>query len=351
MKRDFIFVVALIFLQAYNTVPEAWQPAPVYAASYAAGSPARTPAPATSLFIVQQDHIITPTPILTNEPTPTAEPIQLGIERVVIVSFDGMRPDAIEAAGMTNLLNLIESSAYTFTARTISYSATLPGHTSMLSGLCMEKHGMRWNGNNLYRGYAVGTNIFDLTHDAGMKSIMDVGKEKLRLIAEPETTDDFEVHATEAQIAAAAVELIPSDFDLLFIHFPSADLMGHKHGWMTNAQFGALREGDAALGKILAALDENGMRETTLVIVTADHGGHDKTHDGTLIEDYHIPWIVSGPGVIPQQLTSSIRIMDTAATTAYALGLPIPPEWDGIPVYEAFGVAAQDVHYRNEDCE
>jgi hypothetical protein len=33
--------------------------------------------------------------------------------------------------------------------------------------------------------------------------------------------------------------------------------------------------------------------------------------------------------------------MDTAATAAYALGLPIPPEWDGVPVYEAFGLPAE----------
>jgi len=33
--------------------------------------------------------------------------------------------------------------------------------------------------------------------------------------------------------------------------------------------------------------------------------------------------------------------VDTAATAAYALGLKIPKEWDGIPVYEAFGLPAQ----------
>ena len=27
------------------------------------------------------------------------------------------------------------------------------------------------------------------------------------------------------------------------------------------------------------------------------------------------------------------------ATAAFMLGLPIPPEWDGVPVYEAFGLS------------
>ena len=38
------------------------------------------------------------------------------------------------------------------------------------------------------------------------------------------------------------------------------------------------------------------------------------------------------------QLTTQVETMDTAATTAYALELPIPSEWDGVPVYEAFGM-------------
>lgn len=354
MKRDFIFVIALIFLQGYTTIPAIRESVPAANPSFSTITTV-TPVPTPSFLLPPPApaFIVTPVSTLTASatPIPTIELSSPGIERVLIVSFDGMRPDAIKAAGMTNLLNLIETSAYTFSARTIPYSTTLPGHTSMLSGMCMDKHGMRWNANNLYRGYAQGTDIFDLTHAADMKSIMIVGKEKLRLIAEPETTDDFELYINEAQIAKATIKIMPADFDLMFLHFPTADLRGHKFGWMSNTQFTALREGDDALGKILAALDENGMRETTLVIVTADHGGHDKTHDGTLIEDYLIPWIVSGPGVIPQQLTDSISIMDTAATTAYALGLPIPSEWGGIPVYEAFGIPAQDVHYNVGACE
>jgi hypothetical protein len=40
--------------------------------------------------------------------------------------------------------------------------------------------------------------------------------------------------------------------------------------------------------------------------------------------------------------------MDTAATAAFALGLPIPADWDGVPVYEAFGLP---VEKQSIDCE
>lgn len=345
MKRDLFFVIALLCVQGYIMVPEFWLPTTAPSAISQAFN-----VETVSTLVPQKTITPTPTkqpiPTFTAKPTSTPTPAPAPVvEHVLIVSFDGMRPDAIPAAPMKNLLALIESSAYSFEARTIAYPVTLPSHTAMLSGMCMEKNGMRWNSNNRYVGYSRGDDLFNLTHDANMKSAMVVGKDKLRLIAEPETTDDFEVRLNEALIADAAVDVISSGFDLLFVHFPSADARGHKYGWMSNAQFKALREGDEALGRLLAALDENGIRESTLVIVTADHGGHDRTHDGTRVEDYLIPWIASGPGIAPGELTYPIHTMDTAATVAYALGLPFQPEWDGFPVYEAFGLIPQDVHY------
>jgi arylsulfatase A-like enzyme len=98
---------------------------------------------------------------------------------------------------------------------------------------------------------------------------------------------------------------------------------------------------DQALNNLLMALDSYGLREETLLIITADHGGHDTTHGTRRPEDMTIPWIISGPGIQPMQLTSPVQTMDTAATAAYALGLTIPEEWDGVPVTEAFGLPVE----------
>ncbi len=277
----------------------------------------------------------TPAPTLTPTPPPHAS-------RVLILTIDGLRPDAIPAAPMPNLINLMQNGAYTLSAQTVYPSVTLVAHASMLTGLCPAKHGVNWNDYQPLRGYAQGTDLFDLAHAAGLQTVMHVGKEKLRQITEPSSLDTFTyVNDRDLVVAQRLLDDFPQDFGVLFVHFPLVDGMGHEHGWMSWQQLSVASRADEALGNILAELDARGLRGETLIIVTADHGGHDTTHGTRLPEDMTIPWVVSGPGVQPKALTAPVHTMDTAATAAFMLGLPIPPEWDGVPVYEAFGLPVE----------
>jgi len=168
---------------------------------------------------------------------------------------------------------------------------------------------------------------------------MYVGKEKLRQVTEPASTDIYKfINDRDLVIADQLIAEFPLDFGLMFVHFATIDAMGHEYGWLSPEQLSVAFRGDEALGKLLQTLDTLGLREETLVIVTADHGGHDTTHGYSFPEDMTIPWILSGPGVQPVKLITPILTMDTAATAAFALGLPIPSEWDGRPVLEAFGL-------------
>ena len=283
---------------------------------------------------------VTLTPTLTFTPTQTITPTPAPLaRRVLILSIDGLRPDAIALAPMSTLTALMYSGAYSLSARTIYPSSTLPAHTSMLSGTCPKKHGVNWNDYLPENGYAQVIDIFDIAHAAGLKTVMYVGKEKLRQITEPSSTDIFEyINDRDLVITEKLIENFPADFDLMFIHFPTADAMGHVYGWLSGEQLSVLYRADQAFGKLFAELDARGLREETLIIITADHGGHSTTHGSSMPEDMTIPWIALGAGVQPMQITTPVQTVDTAATIAFALGLPIPPEWDGVPVYEAFGL-------------
>jgi len=299
-------------------------------------TPTDTPLPPTATSTPLPTATATPLPP-TATPTLTVTPVP-AVERVLIISIDGLRPDAIELAPMPTLTALMKGGAYTLNAQTIFPSVTLPAHTSMLTGLCPSQHGVTWNDYIPKKGYAKGTSIFALAKGAGLHTVMIVGKEKLRQVTPPDTTDVYQyINDRDVVIAAQAAPILEKGFGLAFIHFPTNDDMGHEHGWLSPEQLSVLRRTDEAIGTLLAALDQAGLRQGTLIIVSADHGGHDHGHGTRLPEDMTIPWIISGPGVLPQILDMPINTTDTAATAAWALKLPPIPEGVGIPVREAFG--------------
>jgi predicted AlkP superfamily pyrophosphatase or phosphodiesterase len=171
---------------------------------------------------------------------------------------------------------------------------------------------------------------------------MVVSKKKLIQVTEPSSLDSFVfVNDRDTVVMETLLADFPEDFRILFIHFGIADGMGHSYGWLSPQQFSVLFRADEALGRFLEELDARNLRNETLFIVTADHGGHGSTHGSNSPEDMTIPWIASGAGIQPKALTSFIQTTDTAATVAFALGLPIPAEWDGAPVYEAFGLPTE----------
>ena len=271
-------------------------------------------------------------PTITPTPTPLAR-------RVLILSVDGLRPDLISLAPMPNLFALMQNSAYTLSAQTVYPSVTLVSHSSMLTGLCPSKHGVDWNDYIPEKGIAQGLDLFDIAREAGFQTVMHVGKEKLQQITDPSSLDIFTyVNDRDLVVAKRLIADFPENFGVMFVHFPLVDGMGHAFGWLSSPQRSVAYRADEALGLILAELDARGLRGETLIIITADHGGHDTTHGYSLPEDMTIPWIASGAGIQPKALTTRVHTMDTAATAASALGLPIPADWDGVPVYEAFGL-------------
>ncbi len=242
---------------------------------------------------------------------------------------------------MPNLLALLKNSAYSLAAQTIYPSSTLPAHASMLGGMCPQKHKVDWNDYLPAKGFAIGTDLFDLAHAAGLKTIIYSGKEKLQQVTEPTSLDQFVwINDRDKVVMQTLLDNFPQDFGVLFIHFATTDDMGDVYGWLSPEQLSVIYRADEALGALLAKLDSANLRAETLLIVTADHGGHDHAHGSSRPEDMTIPWVASGPGIEPKRLTSKIVTMDTAATAAYYLGLKIPEEWDGVPVYEAFGLSA-----------
>lgn len=270
-----------------------------------------------------------------NAEGPTTGGQETAIRRVIVVSIDGLRPRDLLRARAPHVQRMMAEGASSTTVQTVLPSVTLPAHASMLGGLPPQEHGVLWNDWEPHRGYLRAPTIFTVAREHGVRTAMVVNKFKLRHLSLG--TDVF-IHPGTTALSAvqAALPLLSEEGPvLLFLHFADPDSAGHAHGWGSPAYLEAIAQCDVAVGSLLEAVERAGLAESTLWIVTADHGGHDRAHGSAHPDDVTIPWLAYGPGVPPGLVIERpISIMDTGPTALAALGLPVPDGWHGQPVWE-----------------
>ncbi|EIP98105.1 putative AP superfamily protein [Opitutaceae bacterium TAV1] len=275
-----------------------------------------------------------------------------GVEHVFIISFDQGAPAGIEKADMPVFKQMAASGAHAREAWTIVPSSTLPSHTSMLTGVGIQKHQIHWNDF-----WAPGKKqldiptIFNLAKDSGrgLVTAAYVSKQKFRLFEYRGGIDHFILPKNESSLSVAAAfaedvgRLKPN---LCFIHFGEPDVMGHLYGIWSPEKMKAFADSDAALKKIRDAVSAAGILDKSVFILTADHGCHDTrdkegktvgTHGSANSDDVIIPWVAWGHGVRSGfAITTPVVQYDTAATALWLLGLPVPEDFWGRPVTSAF---------------
>lgn len=261
-------------------------------------------------------------------------------QKVIIVSIDGGKASLLRKMNQPELARFAEQGFTSWSALTILPSITLPSHTSMLTGVPPSAHGIFWNNWRPQRGIVKVPTIFERAKNAGKTTAFFAGKEKFKHLERPSSLDTFRWGVGGAiEVARAGMDHFrEKQPDLTFLHFRDVDQMGHKHGWGSERQKGAIRDVDQALGHIRATLQETGATAYTTVIITADHGGTLYGHGFPFLGNVRIPWITWGARVKPRdpQFKRVIHTYDTAATALWLLGVPVPADMKGQPVTEAY---------------
>ena len=257
--------------------------------------------------------------------------------RLILFVIDGLRPDGLQQASTPCIDRLIGTGASTYVARTVMPSATLPCHTSMFRGVLPQRHGITTN--TWVPQVRPVPSLVDVLHQAGKRTAFFYNWEPLRDLADPGSLDrsyymnnchepdgDWEL----AGLAAATLREWTPDF--AFVYLGYTDTAGHNHGWMSAEYLAAIGRADAAIGAVLAAVDQ----DETAVIVTSDHGGHEYTHGTEMDEDMTIPWVIAGPWMPSgRHLQEPVSIIDNPTTIAAVLKVAPAPDWAGQVVREA----------------
>ena len=265
---------------------------------------------------------------------------------VVVVSVDGLRSDAIARFRPATIGRVLREGRGTLDARTILPSKTLPSHTSMLTGVPPDRHGITWNDDEVVgRGLVPVPTAFAVARAHGLRTAAFFSKAKFRHLMVPGTLDRAQaprgwwgrwsarrtVYDVRRYLRGGARP------HLLFVHLGEADYAGHALGWMSWAYGRGVRTADDALAVLLHDADAAFGRGGYTLILTADHGGHRRTHGSADSVDVTIPWVAWGAGVAAgPPLARGVRTMDTGATALWLLGVPVPGDWAGRPVTCAF---------------
>jgi predicted AlkP superfamily pyrophosphatase or phosphodiesterase len=275
---------------------------------------------------------------------PATRPVP-AIRHAVIISCDGLRPDVLLRADAPNVRKLMARGSFSFWARTVPIAITLPSHASMLTGVSPERHGIHWNDDQPDAGYPKVPTLFEVAKKAGYTTAIAAGKQKFTTLAKPGSVDWASIrNAPDADVAKQAAAMIAEHKPgVLFVHLPGADRAGHGIGWGSKEQLAVVAAIDASFGKVIQAIDDAKLTDSTVVILSADHGGAGRNHggmtNGKATDDprsRHIPWICAGPGIrqgfdLTEDPSLTLNTVDTYATVCFLMAIP-PGDVEGKPV-------------------
>lgn len=251
-------------------------------------------------------------------------------KKVILISIDGMRPDGLENCNSEVVELLKSKGCYTFNAKTVFPSITLPCHMSLFYGVVPMRHGIV---SNVFvpQVHQIG-GLFEKIKAAGGVSAVFYGWEPMRDVAPAGTcryatyingyTEDS-VDTVLTEHAICLIENKKPDFVYLY-QVDTDEKGGHDNGWMSEEY---LRRVRIAIENAYRVVERFGDEYT--VIITADHGGHDRMHGTDMPEDMTIPMFFIGDGFEKNKELYNVSILDIAPTIARIMGLGREKEWEG----------------------
>jgi predicted AlkP superfamily pyrophosphatase or phosphodiesterase len=212
---------------------------------------------------------------------------------VILISMDGFRPDYLDR-GHTPMLKQLADEGARAQWMTPSYpSLTFPNHYTLVTGLRPDHHGIVHNtmldpelgGFALKNRDAIadgrwwgGEPIWVTTQKQGLRSATMFWPGSEAKIA-GKRPNYWQVY--DKKFAAyARVDKVLSWLDLpidqrpqfITLYFEDTDDAGHRFGIDSEELAAALQKNDAAITQLVHGLEQRGLRDSTTIVVTSDHG-------------------------------------------------------------------------------
>lgn len=265
-----------------------------------------------------------------NAGTQTRGPTQDLVQRVLLITIDGMMPDTYErpdelGLAVPNLRWLKAQGASSDGVRSVFPTLTYPSHTSMVTGVNPARHGIvanrsfdpletdqdgwRWYAEDIasqpiwkiaeehglitaivYWPVTVGANVhfrvpefWRASNEQDLKLQRAVATPGLLEAVAQKHSDFFSRFKPPAIQDDALTDitehlLTTSKPQLLLMHLVEVDTNQHKYGIGSPEAKAAIEKDDAQLGRVLDTLRRRDLLKSTAIIVASDHGFRSAPH-------------------------------------------------------------------------
>lgn len=257
---------------------------------------------------------------------------------VVIIGMDGAGGSYVKNADTPSIQALIDGGncAYSFEAHCELPSSSAQNWGALLHGVTPEKlevdNGVICAQRFRNINYPSLFTLFRLAFpDCYTASVVDWNPINYGLIESYAFADkypDLIFHSglyNDEQVKDLVIECLKKDPKLVFVQFDETDSAGHSKGYGSTKHKEVIERLDSYIGEIYDECD----KDSTLFIITADHGGKGTGHGGDSSEETEITFIIKGKTIKTGADVSGFKPRDLAPIVLTAMNMRIPAAMEG----------------------
>jgi len=268
--------------------------------------------------------------------------------RLVFIGLDGWAGNTYETSDMPYTKQLANEGALTLEKRAVLPSSSAVNWASIFMGVGPEVHGyLNWGSKAPEMQQPSGTvtkdNIFPTVFQEARRQHPDAHMayfyewDGMKYLADTLAFNHHEQTKDGETAAKVAAYIKANKPDVAVAIFNNPDHAGHSKGWGSPEYYAAMTELDKYVACIVEAVKEAGLADETTVMITGDHGGINKGHGSTSMDEINSPLVLWGSGVRKGvTITDMVMGYDLAATMAQILDVDIPDCWRGRNIAQAF---------------
>lgn len=271
------------------------------------------------------------------------------VKHIILIGLDAFGTRGFQKASTPYMNKMTENGAMAPFSRCLLPTNSSPNWTAMLTGVGPLQHGVY---DNDWERDKVKWPPVLTTKEGVYPSLINWVKEQIpsskvhffyeweglaRLFDLSEVDQVYRGKKGDDVFEKAVNAFFEDKPDFLFLNIDEIDHFGHHDGHDSEAYFNAITHYDSLIGSFIQQLEQEGLMEETLLMITGDHGGINKGHGGTSLNELEMPIIMYGAGVKQGLIIDKpCYIYDVPVTLAYAIGITPPSAGIGRPILEAF---------------